>query len=378
MRDQRGSAIIPALVFAMMVMVYIASVIGGGFALLRQGRAHGSTQVAQRAAESGVHYVAAKLSGAERRDLLAAGHVERVLRGSGTSAPRFEVTLQPGESDQADNDLDGFVDEEDEADIVEVVSTGFFDNTTRTVYVTLLARYRSPRVGAAAYVDNPGAFLDLDGSAFLISGHDVDMKGAETGELVPGIGVNGDPTALRNQITRQQETRVIGEGADPSVLEVPKLDLQELIEEGARSANVVLDSDQTQKPAKEGAWGTLEEPAVVYSSGSVKIGSGSSGAGILLVNGDLTITGGFEWKGLVIVRGEAILKGGGGGKRVFGALVVQSDLSSPDRSLEGIRTAGTVDVVFSRETVRSIARVLATYTILNWREGPTPRARVKP
>lgn len=374
MRDQRGSAIIPALVFAMMVMVYAASVIGGGFALVRQGRAHGSTQEAQQAAESGVHYVVAKLSGAEGRDLLAAGNVEKVLRGSGLSAARFEVTLQPGDSDLADNDLDGLVDEEDEADIVEVVSTGYFDNTTRTVYVTLLARYRSPRVGAAAYVDDPGALLDLDGNAFLISGHDVNTKGVETGELVPGIGVNGDPTALRSQIRRKQETRVIGAGADPSVMEVPRLDLQELIEEGARSANVVLESDKTQKPSKEGAWGTLEEPAVVYSSGSVKIGSGSSGAGILLVNGDLTITGGFEWKGLVIVRGKAILKGGGGGKQVFGALVVQGDFGSTDGTVEGIRATGTVDVVFSRETIRTIARVLAVYTILNWREGPTPGA----
>lgn len=380
MRAQRGTALIPAVVFAMMVMAYAASIIGGSFALLQQERAHASTQEAQQAAESGVHYVVAKLSGAERRDLLAAGRVERVLRGSGRSAPRFEVTIQPGQNDLADNDLDGLVDEEDEADIVEVASTGFFDNTVRTVYVTLLARYRTPGVGAAAYVDNPGAFLDLDGNAFLISGHDVNMDGVETGELVPGIGVNGDPTTLRNEIKNQQETRVIGAGPDPSVMEVPKLDLQELIEEGARSANVVLEPDQMQKPSQAGEWGTPEEPAIVYSSGSVRIGNGSAGAGILLVNGDLTITGGFEWTGLVIVRGEAVFKGGGGGKRVLGALVVEKDLGALDDVLatQTLRTTGTVDVIFSRETLKSVARVLAAYTILNWREGPTPVLEVTP
>jgi len=208
----------------------------------------------------------------------------------------------------------------------------------------------------------------------MITGYDVDMEGASTGDIVAGIGVNGDPNPLRNQIKGKQGTRVIGDGPSPSVLEVPKLDLQDLIEEGARSANVVLEPDTMQKPTKEGEWGTIEEPSIVYSSGSVKVSNGSTGAGILLINGDLTITGSFSWSGLVIVRGDVIFKGGGGEKRVVGALVVESDLSTSEDVLEStsVRLSGTVEIVYSRETVQTIGRVLASYTILNWREGPPP------
>lgn len=370
---QRGTILVPVVVFAMTVMALTASIMTSGVAVQRQTRAHVATQEAQQAAESGIHAVVARLSGMERGALLASGRVEETLRGTGEAAARYAVSLQPGGNDLADNDGDGETDEPDEADIVEVVSTGSYDGAWRTVYVTLLARYRSPGVGAAIYVSNPAADLDLDGKSLLISGRDVDLKQAETGALVPGVGVNGDPSLLRNQVRSLEGARVVGEGPSPSVLEVPPLDLQALIEEGARSANVVLEAGEVNKVPGPGAWGTLEHPAVLYSSGSVKISGGSSGAGVLLVNGDLEITGEFEWWGLVIVQGRVVMKGGGGGKRVVGALVVEDDVAN-GLDQPGVRAAGTVDILFSREAVRTIGRVLSRYTILNWREGPTPES----
>ena len=39
---------------------------------------------------------------------------------------------------------------------------------------------------------------------------------------------------------------------------------------------------------------------------------------------------------------------------------------------------GTVDILFSRATLAAITRAFATYTILNWREGPNPPGEAAP
>jgi hypothetical protein len=358
----------------MTIMAFTASILTSGMAVKHRTRSYAASLEAANAAESGVHLLAARLSGPGRAELLAAGRHEGVLRGSGVGAPRFEAGLRSGGDDLADNDLDGFVDEEDEADVIEVVSTGSCDRVSLTAYVTLLARYREPALASAVYVDDPTATIDLDGAAFLISGYDIDLARAPTGLVVPAIGVNGEPGLLRAGITAIEGRQVVGEGGAPSVLQVPPLDLEALIDEGARAANVVLAAGEVNQPDEPGAWGTVAHPAVVYSSGPVKISGGASGAGVLLVNGDLEISGGFEWQGVVIVLGGVQFKGGGSGRRILGGLVVQEGVaSSGEAHIDGdLHLAGTVDILYSREAIRTVARLLSGYTILNWREGPAP------
>ena len=379
-RTERGTALVWSVVFSMVAMAFSASVLTSGVALQQESRAFVASAEAQQCAESGVHFCVARMSGPNRGALLAAGGSLGVLTGTGDRAARFEVAVLPAGDDGADNDVDGLIDEEDEANMVEVVSTGSFDGVSRTVYVTLLARYRAPNMGSAAYIENPLAGVNLNGKALLISGHDVDLAGAQTGNTVPGVGVNGDPGFVLTQIKAKQGSKILGLGGAPSVQQVPPLDLQALIEEGARSANVELDEDGTYKPTDD-EWGTIDQPAVVYANGSIHVSSGSQGAGLFIVNGDLTITGGFQWKGLVIVRGQITLKGGGDGKRIIGGLVVQDDLTSGD-PLDGsnseLNMTGTVDIIFSEETVNRIGRVLSRYTILNWREGPRRNREMAP
>lgn len=373
-RPESGSALVPAVVFCMTVMALTASVIGAGLALQGETRAKSDVRNAQQAAESGIHYLVAKMSGPEGPALLVAGRTERVLRGSGPRALRYSVSLRSGSGDGIDNDGDGFLDEKDEKDTIEVVSTGTCAGVSRTVYVTLLARYRSPGIEAATYIANPAAAFDLDGAAFVISGRDVSMSGAETGALVAGIGVNGDPSLVMNEVRSNQEAQVLGAGGTPSVQEVPPLDLQGLLEDAARTASVTLEADGIYRATK-GEWGTVAAPAVVYANGSVRISNGSGGAGLFVVNGDLTITGDYTWQGVIIVRGRVVFQGGGGTRRLVGALVVENDLVSEEG---GARLSGTVDIVYSRETIDELAKVFSRYTVLNWREGPVPGAEALP
>jgi hypothetical protein len=62
---------------------------------------------------------------------------------------------------------------------------------------------------------------------------------------------------------------------------------------------------------------------ITYFPGSVDIQAHTSGAGVLIVNGDLTIHGGLEFYGLIIVRGVLTFSGSGNGQdyNVIGGMV---------------------------------------------------------
>ncbi len=383
---ERGSALVPALLFAITVMAFAMSVVTSGLAVNHQRRSLVAAQRAQDAAESGIHHLLGALAGPGRFRVLTERTLEGVVEGDEASdaAIRYDITIASAGNDESDNDLDGLVDEEDEKDMYEATSTGVADRIRKTVRVTLLARYRAPSMPSAAYIEDPTADLKFSGNAFLISGQDVDGNGAKTGQLVPGIGVPGDPTALINQVGNNQDDNVVGLGGDLSVYQVNEIDFDQLIEDAVRSANVHLEAGNVQKPYLPGDWGTLETPAVLFGQGDIKISGGGGGAGIIVVDGNLTISGGFEWKGLIIARGQIAFAGGGGGKRVMGGIVVQKDVLSGVDSTSGgflsgdLSVNGTVDILFSQAMLEVISRAFATYTIINWREGPNPPGEAAP
>jgi hypothetical protein len=379
---ERGSALVPALLFAITVMAFAMSVVTSGLAVNHQRRSLVAAQRAQDAAESGIHHLLGALQGPGRFRVLTERTLAGVVEGDEASdaAIRYDLTIVPAGDDTCDNDLDGLVDEEDEKDMYEATSTGAADRIRKTVRVTLLARYRSPNMPSAAYIEDPDADLRFSGNAFLISGQDVDLNGAKTGALVPGIGVPGDPTALKNQVGKNQDDNVVGLGGDLSVYNVDEIDFDQLIEDAVRSANVHLEAGNVEKPYLPGDWGTIDTPAVLFGQGDIKISGGGGGAGIIVVDGNLTISGGFDWKGLIIVRGQLAFAGGGSGKRVTGGIVVQKDVLSGGTSLAStdFSVNGTVDVLFSRAMLEVISRAFATYTIINWREGPNPPGEAAP
>jgi len=78
---------------------------------------------------------------------------------------------------------------------------------------------------------------------------------------------------------------------------------------------------------------------VVYfntNSTYVKLMGGTTGCGLLLVEGDLHVSGGFEWYGVVLVTGSIIFSGGGE-KNVTGGMLaggtVSADLVSGDATI---------------------------------------------
>jgi len=70
-----------------------------------------------------------------------------------------------------------------------------------------------------------------------------------------------------------------------------------------------------------------------YINGSVKLTSAASGAGILIVDGDLEVNGGLNWYGLVLVRGKVSFTGGAGQSvNLYGSILAGQDVNATDQA----------------------------------------------
>lgn len=84
--------------------------------------------------------------------------------------------------------------------------------------------------------------------------------------------------------------------------------------------------------------GLPNEPSTVntvteYIPGSVKLTSAASGAGILIVDGDLEINGGLNWYGLILVRGKVSFTGGAGQNvNLYGSILAGKDVNATDQA----------------------------------------------
>jgi hypothetical protein len=357
--------------FALIAMTYISSALTSAVAARHQARYFTASQRAHEVAESAVHRLVALLATNDKWAVLDSGRYEGTVTTAGQAENDFEISIWSAADDGADNDQDGIIDEEDEVDLFEVESTGEFDRVRRTIRVTLLARYRKPNIASATYIADQNSQIGFSGNTFRIAGEDHDLSANQVDGAVTGIGIPGYAGFLRDQIDAKHYDNITGLGGTPSITEVEELDLQDLVEEGARSANVVMDPETVTSPTNDDPWGTIDAPAILYSPGNVKISGGAKGSGIMIINGDVEISGSFEFHGIMIVRGEVRFTGGGDIQRVLGALVVEEGITTGDET-GSVDMRGNVEVLFSNEAITRVLQSFATYTILNWREGANP------
>ncbi|MGH7161838.1 MAG: hypothetical protein ACREID_00025, partial [Planctomycetota bacterium] len=234
-RPSRGIALVAALIFSTTILALAASMLVTGYAAEREKRAMVAAQHAQEAAESGVHMSIVQLNTRTTGLLTGGVNLLDALRGLGDAAKRFVVDALPALDDGADNDLDGAVDEEDEADVIEVTSSGTYDRVTRTVRATLVPRFRIPRLKSVIYIGDIFATVGFSGNSYLISGQETTLLGGLLPGMGGGVGVAGDPTNIAGQISGKVLLNIVG---SPKVGQVERLDLQALVDEGARAASV--------------------------------------------------------------------------------------------------------------------------------------------
>jgi Tfp pilus assembly protein PilX len=91
----------------------------------------------------------------------------------------------------------------------------------------------------------------------------------------------------------------------------------------------------------------------------IKLAGGSSGCGMLLVEGDLQVEGGFQWYGLILVTGSITFTGGGG-KNVTGAI-----LSAGDAAIDMV--GGDANIIYCSKAIKDQTEEMPLVT-LRWVE----------
>ena len=112
-------------------------------------------------------------------------------------------------------------------------------------------------------------------------------------------------------------------------------------------------------PADPSSCGERNVVHINTNSTYVNLTGGTSGCGLLLIEGDLHVNGGFQWYGVILVTGSITFLGGGE-KNVTGAMFAEETVSA---DLVG----GDASIVYCSEAVRK-QTAYRPLTILRWAE----------
>jgi hypothetical protein len=162
----------------------------------------------------------------------------------------------------------------------------------------------------------------FNGNAFAVDGNDHNYTGgAGPAPPVPGISTRNatNTSETAGSLSSGQKDNVLGLGFSvgppmvPSVATSPAAPTVDQLD--AIAAGILAlprGPDQTGSSVNGNVtFGTAAAPQITHFPGASGVtikGSGNaSGAGILIIDGDLTIQGSFSFKGLVIVRGKTLV-----------------------------------------------------------------------
>jgi hypothetical protein len=253
-----------------------------------------------------------------------------------------------------------------------VTSYGYSGGSTKIVEIEM-TRLPPVTVPAALYVE---ASTKIQGNSTHIIG--TDSCGADD---KPGIATTKPDTEPITTVGGPTITGVVG--ADPDVsYSNTNMDVQSVVDSfkgDADFAYIVTSATHTgtDTPGPGDGWGTptpnasgdLWDPSscasnnIVYyntQGTDIRLSGGSSGCGILLVDGDLDMHGGFSWYGMVIVTGSVIFLGGGD-KNITGALIAGGSL---DADIIG----GNSNIVYCSSAIDA-QTTNRSLLILNWKEN---------
>lgn len=201
------------------------------------------------------------------------------------------------------------------------------------------SNWRTSEVCPPASGSKPGLVLDEEGEAIRNNGQPV----RTADELDNNIEVAGQPDAILQDDASVNESMAVFEDENWASL-VSQAHVRISRPEVAGYHRVANGNLNPGPSTLDGAchyadalnWGALADPnhpcrdylPVIHLYGPATSGfeiqAGSSGQGILLVDGDVWVRGGFNWAGIILVNGELRTSGGGGGDpQLLGGVVAK-------------------------------------------------------
>jgi Tfp pilus assembly protein PilX len=387
-RNEKGMVLVVGLLIIMVLTLLITTAVMTTTTDLKITGNYKTSEMAFYAAEAGIEEARERLrynylpdDGGLTSRIKEANDTERqspswskTISATGThrsiqSALSYEVTIEHQKNTSGavlywrDFNNDGlnerdpnFINEFKTPNIYKVTSTGYAAGAQKTITVEM-TRLPPITAPAALYVE---AVTTIQGSSTNVIGVDqcggASLPGVVTTLAETTVTANGHPNVcgVSQPCTLADPWDVVGLGTN--------MDIQALVDQWKTSANSKY--TYTGNKTDTGmAWGiptlgaTLQNPStcsasnIVYynmTGNTIKLSGGSSGCGILLVDGDLDINGGFNWNGMVIVAGS-ITYTGGGNKNITGAVLAGG---SVDADLVG----GNANIVYCSSAINKLTQ----------------------
>jgi hypothetical protein len=214
-----------------------------------------------------------------------------------------------------------------QADVADPINRGFFIATARgpentmSVATASLVRSVAPfqTPGALHLARNGATNSSFSGDGFVIDGNDRRLNGLPGANApIPGMSTLRDANTQEaiGSLAANQRDNVKGEGylggppALPSVKTMPyapnATQVNALVNNWLNMPHRTVALPDVLNLLNPPVYGTEANPEITHMTflGGVRVLSKLTGAGILIVDSDLTIIGTFQWKGLVVVRGK--------------------------------------------------------------------------
>jgi hypothetical protein len=204
----------------------------------------------------------------------------------------------------------------------------------RNVVVAQVVRTNIPNTapGAVYLSQNSQTNATFNGNNFIIDGNDRNFDGtAGPNTPIPGISTrnNSNTQEAVTSLNNSQLDNVTGLGylAGPPI--VPSIMTSGWAPSVAQLNQIAQDLLLLPHDNYAGGningnavFGTPQAPRISYFSANTTLqaNGNSSGAGVMIVDGDLTIQGSIEFKGLIIVRGQTNVTNVTGNATVYGSL----------------------------------------------------------
>lgn len=226
------------------------------------------------------------------------------------------------------------------------------------VVVANLVRSNTPSVspGAVYLATDSTTNATFNGNAFAIDGNDHNYTGgAGPAAPVPGISTrNATNTGeTTNSLSSQQRSNVKGLGYQAGPPTLPSVATSPAAPTVAQMNQIITDLLVLPHVTNSGGtingnatFGTTAAPQITYfssTSGVTFKGNGNaSGAGIMIVEDNLTIQGTFAFKGLILVRGRTNVMNDPSDTTVTGNATVYGSIWTQDLNL----TVGGSSIVY--------------------------------
>ncbi|MGE5364424.1 MAG: hypothetical protein ACM3SM_09855 [Bacteroidota bacterium] len=248
--------------------------------------------------------------------------------------------------------------------LLKISSTATYNGVVHKGFATARRRpVTFPMVKSSLYVSASTLDLHLNGNVD-INGNDHRLDGSPgTGAAVPGIGVDSpaDSAFVVNDLSTKISKTIKGAGAVPSVRTIPdNTDWLALTKDLIFSADIVL-STGTYSGGQ--TFGTIAQPKITYVNGNVDF-TQASGAGIMIVNGDMKLSGNFNFYGIIIAYGQSSIRTQTiGNNGIYGGTIIVGDDVAIDSQGNSLFYYSTEAINLAKANLKS-----SRFEILNWWE----------